>query len=215
MLRPSLKRITTTVHAVVSSRPQVWTQLGYTSRSRHFYARAWKVQCFNCNGEQYWIQNDSWDHEMVLPTSEAGPRPHLDMPPDVRGDYEEARSIVNRSPRGACALLRLAVQKLCKDLGETGKNLNDDIAALVQKGLPVEAQQALDALRVIGNNAVHPGELDLRDDRETASQLFNLLNFIVRDRISEPKQRRKLFDMLPQKAKDAIQERDAKRQASE
>jgi hypothetical protein len=62
---------------------------------------------------------------------------------------------------------------------------------------------------------VHPGELDLRDDRETASQLFNLLNFIVRDRISEPKQRRKLFDMLPQKAKDAIQERDAKRQASE
>lgn len=148
--------------------------------------------------------------EMVLPVSEGGPRPHVEMPPDVRGDYEEARSIVNRSPRGACALLRLAVQKLCKDLGEKGKNINEDIAALVKNGLPVEAQQALEALRVIGNNAVHPGELDLKDDAATASQLFNLLNFIVQDRISEPRQRRKLFDMLPQTAKDQIERRDAK-----
>ena len=132
------------------------------------------------------------------------------MPPDVRGDYEEPRSIVNRSPRGGRALLRLAVQKLCKDLGEKGKNINEDIAALVKNGLPVEAQKALEVLRVIGNNAVHPGELDLKDDAATASQLFNLLNFIVQDRISEPRQRRKLFDMLPQTAKDQIERRDAK-----
>jgi hypothetical protein len=81
---------------------------------------------------------------MVLPVDVGGPRPHLEMPTDVREDYEEARSIVNRSPRGACALLRLSVQKLCKDLGEKGENINDDIAALVDKGLPVEVQEALD-----------------------------------------------------------------------
>lgn len=132
------------------------------------------------------------------------------MPVEVRGDYEEARIIVMQSSRGACALLRLAVQKLCAELGETGKNVNDDIGSLVDKGLPVEAQQALDSLRVIGNNAVHPGEMDLTDDTETAAALFDLLNFIVEDRISQPKKRAAIFDKLPAGAREAIQARDGK-----
>ena len=57
---------------------------------------------------------------------------------------------------------------------------------------------------------MHPGELDLKDDRDTASQLFRLVNFIIQERISEPKQRKKIFERLPQKAKDAIKKRDAK-----
>jgi Domain of unknown function (DUF4145) len=130
------------------------------------------------------------------------------MPEDVRKDYEEARSIVMQSPRGACALLRLAVQKLCKELGEPGENINDDIASLVENGLSVEVQRALDTLRVIGNNAVHPGEMDLTDDTETATALFELLNFIVDDRISQPKKRAEIFAKLPTKAVAAIEKRD-------
>jgi hypothetical protein len=132
------------------------------------------------------------------------------MPPDVKEDYEEARGIVGRSLRGACALLRLGVQKLCKDLGGKGKGINDDIKTLVEKGLPVEVQQALDALRVIGNNAVHPGELDLKDDQETATALFGALNFIVENRITEPKKRKELWEKLPQRAKEVIAERNNK-----
>jgi hypothetical protein len=135
----------------------------------------------------------------------------LEMPTDVREDYEEARAIIGQSPRGACALLRLAVQKLCKDLGESGENINADIAALVQKGLDVEVQEALDTLRVIGNNAVHPGEMDLKDDIETASALFSLLNFIVDDQIAQPRKRKAIFERLPPGAREAIHKRDGKR----
>jgi hypothetical protein len=130
------------------------------------------------------------------------------MPEEVQKDYEEARRIVGQSPRGACALLRLAVQKLCDELGQQGETINKAIGNLVKDGLPVEVQQALDALRVIGNNAVHPGELDLTDDQETAIGLFNLLNFVVQDQIAAPRERQKLFAKLPQKAVAAIRKRD-------
>ena len=62
---------------------------------------------------------------------------------DVRRDYEEASAILDASPRGAAALLRLAIEKLCKELGENGRDLNADIASLVRKGLDPRVQKAL------------------------------------------------------------------------
>ena len=165
----------------------------------------WQCQCQNCRGQSVWNEAEA---RCVDPTIGGGPRPHVDMPEDVKADYEEARRIVGLSPRGASALLRLGVQKLCVDLGEKGKNIDDDIASLVKKGLPVEVQEALDSLRVIGNEAVHPGEMDLRDDVETATALFGLLNFVVKDRIAEPKERKRLFGILPERKREAIAKRD-------
>ena len=134
--------------------------------------------------------------------------PSEDMPEDVKEDFLEARNIVMDSPRAAAALLRLALQKLMIHLGEKGKNLNEDIANLVKKGLPQKIQKALDVVRVIGNNAVHPGEIDLRDDKETALALFELINMIVEVMITQPKQVDELFGKLPDGAKEAIERRD-------
>ncbi len=130
------------------------------------------------------------------------------MPEDIRADYEEANTIANASPRGAAALLRLAIQKLCKHLGKPGKNINQDIADLVANGLPPKVQQALDSVRVIGNEAVHPGTIDLRDDRNTVAQLFRLTNFIVQKMISEPKEVDGIYSSLPESKREEIERRD-------
>ena len=134
------------------------------------------------------------------------------MPTDVRADYEEASAIVMQSPRGACALLRLATQKLADDLVKDDGNLNAKIRALVAQGLSTEVAQALDALRVVGNNAVHPLEMVLDDDIETATALFECLNLIVEDRIARPKRVGTLFGKLPQGAREGIEKRDGSTQ---
>jgi len=131
------------------------------------------------------------------------------MPDDVREAYDEAASVVDRSPRSAAALLRLGVQLLCVHLGQPGENLNDDIAALVRQDLPTTIQQALDVVRVVGNNAVHPGEMDVRDDRQTATALFGLVNHVVDRMISEPKRIAELTSKLPIGVQEAIVKRDA------
>jgi Domain of unknown function (DUF4145) len=93
-------------------------------------------------------------------------------------------------------------------LDEKGKDLNVDIGNLVKEGLPVQVQQALDSLRVVGNNALHPGQMDLRDDRATAEALFGWLNFIVDQRIAQPKRLDELYGRLPEDARAAIEKRD-------
>ena len=106
--------------------------------------------------------------------------------------------------------LRLALQKLCKHLGEPGKHIDADIASLVRKGLDDRVQQALDAIRVIGNEAVHPGNIDLRADRKSAEMLFHLMNLIVEKMVSEPKHVQSIYDKLPQSKREAIERRDSK-----
>jgi Domain of unknown function (DUF4145) len=159
--------------------------------------------CHSCEGWAVWIKDG-----IAWPVQEYGIEPHEDMPANVKADFEEAAAIVDRSPRGAAALVRLALQKLMVDLGETGKNLNDDIASLVEKGLEASIQKALDVVRVIGNNAVHPGEIDLKDDKATATALLNLVNIIVDRRIAATKRIDEMFKNLPPGALEAIAKRD-------
>ena len=134
--------------------------------------------------------------------------PNPDLPVEIREDFGEAAKIFPTSPRGAAALLRLAIQKICVELGEPGKDLNRDIASLVKKGLHVHVQQALDYVRVIGNNAVHPGQIDVKDDGATAEKLFGLINVIAEIMISQPKHIQQIYGTLPETVRTAIDRRD-------
>lgn len=159
--------------------------------------------CAHCSETAVWYQT-----RLVFPTNSIAPRPSTDMPQDVAADFNEAREVLAQSPRSSAALLRLAIQKLCKHLGQPGENINRDIGALVKAGLPPQIQQALDIVRVIGNNAVHPGEIDLHDDQETALTLFRLVNLIVEDRITRPRVIDEMYNNLPAGALQGIAQRD-------
>ncbi|MEI1280619.1 DUF4145 domain-containing protein [Leptospira venezuelensis] len=171
------------------------------------------ARCAHCYEDNYWFtqvneENVVINSIMIIPDGSRAPLPHPYMPENVKKDYMEARSIINISSKGACALLRLSIQKLCVHLGEPGKDLNSDIGNLVSKGLPVEVQQALDIVRVIGNKAVHPGELNEEDIEEVALPLFDLVNEIIEDRISKPQKLKSLFERLPKNSKEQIEKRD-------
>ena len=159
--------------------------------------------CEHCDKFTLWAFE-----ELVYPRETGIPAANQDLDADMIADYDEARLIAQESPRGAVALLRLCIQKLCKQLGQPGKNINDDIAGLVNNGLPVMIQQALDVVRVVGNNAVHPGQIDLKDDRQTAVKLFELVNIIAQVMITQPKQVQALYGSLPATQIDAINKRD-------
>ncbi|MDU4884322.1 DUF4145 domain-containing protein [uncultured Clostridium sp.] len=146
--------------------------------------------------------------KLIYPIISNIPMPLEEMPQAVKELYLEARDVYPISHKSACALLRLAVQHLCKELGEKGKNINDDIGSLVSKGLPQKIQKALDIVRVVGNNAVHPGFMSEEDTKEYAQKMFKLLNIIVDDRIVQPREIDDLFKGLPEGPKKAIEKRD-------
>jgi hypothetical protein len=186
-------------HTWFESNPGTW------GRANVPYSGVMLSTCGVCAGHTYWVGD-----LMVLPTSSGAPLPNPDLSDDVRADFEEAGTILSLSPRGAAALLRLCVQKLCAELlGVEVTNLDGAIGRLVaERNLDQRVRQALDIVRVIGNNAVHPGQIDLRDDRATAVELFDLVNLVAEEMITRPRHIEALFDNLPAGAREAIERRD-------
>lgn len=161
------------------------------------------ASCQNCKKKTIWIDNIYAYPDVVAEEANS------DMPEDIKQLYNEAGLIYNKSPRAACALLRLAIDRLCNELGEKDKDINKNIGALVKRGLPQSVQQALDIVRVVGNKAVHPGQIAFDvDDKGTATMLMRLLNIIVERMITEPNEIDSLYQGLPESVKKSIENRD-------
>lgn len=165
--------------------------------------------CSSCGKPTLWI-----DRAIVYPRTTSLPPPNPDLSEAIKSLYHEATCIFTDSPKGAAALLRLALQHLLRDLGKGGKNINNDIKELVESGLSPKIQQALDLLRVVGNNAVHPGQIALDDDNDVAMKMFHVLNFIADELITKPKELDFLYSkIIPEETRNHIAQRDAKSSA--
>lgn len=161
------------------------------------------TKCDHCERVALWIGGN-----LIYPDRASAPPPNEDLADHIKKDYLEAASVQSRSPRAAAALLRLALQKLCVELGETGENINRDIGSLVAKGLNPLVQKSLDALRITGNNAVHPGEINLDEEPQRVAKLFGLINFIAQKMITEPRELEAFYADLPSGAIEAVKKRD-------
>lgn len=160
-------------------------------------------RCTTCGGKTVWL-----DGEMLYPDVYA-PKPEENMPSSVLSVYKEAASVLKKSPRCSCALLRLALENLCSELKVNGKNLDDKIKTLCTNGLPKIVQEALDVVRVIGNKAIHAGEISIDyDNYDNAITLFEIVNFIVDRLITTNNKIEGLYQKLPESVKNAIDKRN-------
>jgi hypothetical protein len=169
------------------------------------YKYVWKSTCLTCEKISIWFHGN-----IFYPDSFGIEKPNQDLNQDIQDDYLEAASIVNKSPRGACALLRLAIEKLCNQLIDPSNkklHLDKKIELLKSKGLTERIYKNLLSVRVIGNEAVHCGTLDLKDNLEVTKQLFYLVNRIAEELITNPKNDESMFQSLPDNKAEEINKR--------
>lgn len=163
--------------------------------------------CFNCKRSVIWYLKDE-NPKIFFPRQVAIP-PEENMPENIKEIYEEASLVLGDSPRAACALLRLALQELIKYLKENvqiynglnNRNINEDIKEIINIGNFYQDQkemleEAMNSVRLIGNRASHPSELDINDNPEIANILFEMINFIVGEIITKPKEREERLNKL-------------------
>lgn len=167
--------------------------------------------CLNCNEETIWYKD-----KIIFPLGGNDiDVPNTELPSEIQYDYNEAASIVDTSPRGAIALLRLCIEKLCNHVlnidseDEIKKGINSAIDELVTRQLiSDEIQKSLDIVRVTGNEAVHLGTMNLKDSVMTAKSLFVLVNDCSHHMISRCKSIEEHYLTLPEHKRKDIDDRN-------
>jgi len=182
----------------------------------------WYSTCENCNWRMLWAEtyktiywwksqqkvnvifpvNYNWNFDFEI---------SKDTPQIIEEDFKEAIQILPLSPRWACALLRLCLQKFLDEIvikiswsrkdtiDESIKYLAIDVWLISD-----DISNIMHVLRIIGNEAVHPWQIDLKDDYQTAEELIELFNYLINELITENKKKVALYDKIPSSKKSAI-----------
>lgn len=162
-----------TWHNIIDETRHNTLTMEYGKTVRRIYDSA---ECVVCKKLSFWKNK-----EMIYPATPSAPTPTDDMPPSVKKIYEEARLIEPHSKRAAMVLLRVCLEKLMAHLQMKGKTLNEKIKNLAKKGVTEEAIRWLLAVKVMGNEAAHIGNIDPNDKEivEKLNKVFTTINLIV------------------------------------
>jgi hypothetical protein len=128
--------------------------------------------CHDCSGFALWVGS-----RLVFPIN-------VDKMsvPLVEEDFEEAAAILNKSPRGAAALMRVCIQKLLPLLKDNGMDRSHYDSALMRKGLEVEIQQAMEVLQVLQSDSAQLTTFESQEDKEMAFRIIDSLKAILERR---------------------------------
>ena len=166
------------------------TGIGGLSTSEFFAA----CKCVNCEKICLWM-----DKKLIYPDKASVEPPNEDLSEDIKKLYDEAASILHKSSRAAAALLRVALEKLCREQGEENSSLSQNIELLKEKGeIPEEIYEAMTVVRVVGNQAVHPGKIEFESNEtpEIVISLFEVINFIAENMITKKKRAKAIYEKV-------------------
>lgn len=128
--------------------------------------------CTHCGKITLWENCD-----MVYPYG-TSIQPSEHMPEDIANVFREAQSITNLSPRAACALLRVCLEKLATQAGGVDGPLAKKIESL---GLSPRMKKLAEACRLTGNEAMHGDYFDLDiTEEELIDNAYAVSGFINR-----------------------------------
>lgn len=127
----------------------------------------WSIQSVQCLGCGKWIialyeltVGFGLSHSVRYVLPQASSRPPLppEVPPEFATDYREACDVLPVSQKASAALSRRCLQHLLREKGgvKSGDLVNEIQQVLDSKQLPSFIAGDLDAIRHVGNFAVHP-----------------------------------------------------------
>jgi hypothetical protein len=143
-------------------------------------------RCYSCRGFAIWVRD-----RLVFPIRGKEPADIIegeviegdfkDIEEDkTADDIQKATAILNRSPKGAAALIRICIRKMMPLLEQSGKNLDDNISSLVGKGLEVEIQQSMDLRQVLRQNPLKLTQFDEKDSEAAIRMVASLKEILNR-----------------------------------
>ena len=167
------------------------------------FVRVALLACKNCREVSFWYIIEVADNQLnkekayylkiIYPYLDNIEEPHPYMPREVFTIYQEARQTFKTSPRAACALMRLAIEKLYQFF--TGES-NESLELLIKKAiydknikLSPPLEKALRDTRVTGILSGKPGEILKEDKEENFIQLVTVINLIVGELITDKPRR--------------------------
>ena len=161
--------------------------------------------CSHCSKKVLWYKD-----KMILPRNMTVPEPSEDLPQKIKEIYIEAGKVVVDSPRAAGALMRLALEKLLKEINKNELKLNENVNKLIGTGIPEQLAKALTILRVNGNDIMHTGEIKILEKKDDVLYLFDLFNMIVEELITRPKKINESYSKIPESIRKQIEKDTSK-----